>query len=88
MAKWTPDEIRQLALDIQLSIARLDKLQDTMKLVSELCERITGIAYPIDIEESRKTHLQELQQKTERVVATETHPKRKRGSPPERQQKP
>ena len=73
-------EIRQLALNVQLSIAKLAPLQETMKLVSELCEGITGIAYPINIEESRKTHLQERQKKTERNIASEK-PKRKRGRP-------
>lgn len=67
----------RLALQVQLSIARLDKLTDTLKKVSELCVSITGIAYPISLEERRRTHQQKRQQETKRAVATETEKKKR-----------
>ena len=72
----------RLALDIQLSIARLGRFTTTMKLVSELCERITGIAYPFNIDERRLSKQKQRQQQTERNVAAEIQKtKRKRGRP-------
>lgn len=56
--------IVQLALNVQLSIAKLDPLQETLKLVSELCEMITGVSYPIDLEERRNTRQRNRQQKS------------------------
>lgn len=34
---------KQLALEVQLSIARMDKISKTMKLVNALCKVFTGI---------------------------------------------
>lgn len=62
----------RLALVVQLSIARLDRLTDTMKLVSELCEQITGIAYPIDFDELHRTYQRKRQHETMRYVTAET----------------
>ena len=52
-----------------------------MTRVSELCEGITGIAYPVDIDERHQTYQRKRQQQTERAVATETQkqPSRKAG---------
>lgn len=74
-------KITQLALQVQLSIARLDPLTDTMKLISELCEQITGITYPVDINVCQKTYQKKRQQQTERAVTAETQPSRKAGRP-------
>ena len=54
----------QLALQVQLSIARMDKFSTTMKRVTKLCEQITGIAYHVDINERHSTNLQKRQQET------------------------
>ena len=68
----------RLALQVQLSMARLDKLTDTMKFVSELCSEITGVAYPVDIDERRRTHQQQRQQASKRAIAAEIQmPQRK-----------
>lgn len=72
----------QLALAVQLLIARLDPLQDTMKLISELCQTITGVSYPINLDERRRSKLQRQQQQTGRNVAAKIQKaKRKRGRP-------
>lgn len=63
----------RLALEVQLSIARLDRLADTMKLVSELCETLTGVAYPVDINERHRTYQRKQQQQTENAVASENY---------------
>lgn len=49
-----------------------------MKLVSELCEQITGIAYPIDLDELRQTYQRKRQHEIMRYVTAET---RKAGGP-------
>ena len=77
MAKQ-PDPIVQMALNVQLSIAKLYPLQETMNLVSELCKQITGIAYPIDLDERRNTRLKKRQQKSNRQLASpKANPKTK-----------
>ena len=63
----------RLALEVQLSIARLDRFSDTMKLVSELCETLTGVAYPVDINERHRTYQRKQQQQTENAVASENY---------------
>ena len=76
------EKIKQLALEVQLSIARLDRLQDTMKLVAALCEQITGIASPFNIDELNRNYQKKQQQEAKRAVATLTQKKkRKRGRP-------
>ena len=62
----------RLALQVQISIARLDALTDTMKLVSELCEQITGITYPVNIDVRQRTYQKKRQHETERAVTAET----------------
>lgn len=71
----------RLALEVQVSIARLDPLTDTLKLVSELCKEITGITYPVNLNERRRSKQQRLQQQTEEKVDAEMQKpgKRKRG---------
>ena len=64
-----PKNIVQLALKVQLSIAQLDPLQETLKLIEQLCEQITGVEYPIDLNERHSTYQQQRQQETERAVA-------------------
>lgn len=78
MAKQ-PDPIVQLALDVQLSIAKLEPLEKTFDLVAQLCERLTGIKHPFNLHERRQA-LQEKRQK-EVTAATETHQKKKPGRP-------
>lgn len=56
----------KLALEVQQSIARLDTLQDTLKLVSELCKAVSGVAYPIDLDERRRTRREHRQKQTEK----------------------
>ena len=63
------DPIIQLALNVQLSIAKFDPLQETLKLVSQLCEQITGVSYPIDLAERRNTRLKKRQQESNRHPA-------------------
>ena len=62
----------RLALAVQLLIARLDRLTSTMKFVSELCDRITGIVYPIDLDELHRTYQRKQQHETMRYVTAET----------------
>ena len=84
MAKTT-----RLALDVQFLIVRLDKLTDPMKIDSELCEQITGIAYPIDIDERHRTYQQKRQQNHNQAIAAEmqkpTRKKRSKQKPNQRQ---
>ena len=76
-------KITQLALEVQFSIARLDALTDTMKLISELCERITGIASPIDIDERKRVCQKKQQQQTKRAITAAKQPeKRKKAGRP------
>ena len=72
-------KINILALSVQLSIARMDRLQDTMKLVSELCECITGIVYSTDIDERRaKQHQQHQERHDQALKAGKQEPQRKK----------
>lgn len=77
-----PENIVQLAFNVQYSIAKLDPLQDTLKLVSQLCEQITGVPYSIHPDERRLRLRQERQQEVEQAVATDLQnpgPKPERG---------
>ena len=76
------EKIKQLALDVQLSIAKLAPLQDPLKRVGELCEQITGVASPFNIDELNRNYQKKQQQEAKRAVATVTQKKkRKRGRP-------
>lgn len=61
----------KIALEVQFSIARLALLQETFQLVEKLCESITGIKYPIDIDERNRAYQQKRQKQTEQNVAAE-----------------
>ena len=60
----------RLALEVQLSIAKLSPLSETLKLVGELCESITGIGYPINLEERTQAKQAKAQRDTEQAIAT------------------
>ncbi len=73
-----------LAMAVQLSVAKLDDFGETMKLVGELCEAITGIRYPFDAEIINLTKQRERRDATLKAVETSLtqRPKpRKRGRP-------
>ena len=71
----------RLAFAVQMSIAKLDNLRDTMKLVGELCETLTGINYPFNDEAGQRRY----ERKTAKSIATDL--KRKRGRPKKQQRK-
>ena len=62
----------RLALETQMAIARMEKFSVILKIITELCEHITGIAYSIDIDECQQTHLQKKQQEIQHIVPIET----------------
>ena len=61
----------QLALAVQISIARLDPLAETMVLIANLCKSVSGVDYKIDTYERRQSRQRKRKQQTERKVATE-----------------
>ena len=75
------EKVKQLALDVQLLIAKLAPLQDTMKRVAALCEQITGVATPFDIEELNRNYQKKQQQKAKRAITVKQKKKSKRGRP-------
>ena len=71
---------KHLALQVQLSIARMDSIRTTMKLVNELCEQLSGIRSIIDIETHTITRTSEPVETTQ-PKRTESQPKPTRGRP-------
>lgn len=69
--EYTP-KTKRLALEVQLSIARMDNVYTTLNIVNELCEKLTGI--------TSQVFSHTVREKVQRVIKTDT-PKRKRGRP-------